>query len=156
MAWPDTEWQSRWPVVYLCFAYKFREKLALHKALLFVGDVFSVNEEKDTSIALYTVALEGFTYMDVHQSRAQCMLRLGDLAYKHGDTTAAIIHWKTAQPLFKQSSQAKDVAQIDSRLASVGKAHENALVTLESLKAPTQSLDEISTPQKHSVKVALV
>ncbi|KAJ6472095.1 hypothetical protein C8R45DRAFT_936753 [Mycena sanguinolenta] len=155
-AWPDTGEQSRWPVVYLCFACKFQEKLALHKALLFVGDVFSVNEDKDTAIALYTVALEGFTYMDVHQSQAQCMLRLGDLAYKHGDTTAATMHWKTAQPLFKQSSQAKDVAQIDSRLAGVEKAHEKALVALASLEAPTQSLDEISTPQKHSVKAALV
>ncbi|KAJ6451071.1 hypothetical protein C8R45DRAFT_946470 [Mycena sanguinolenta] len=156
MAWPDTEWQSRWPVVYLCFAFKSQEKLALHKALLFVGDVFVVNEDENTAIALYTVALEGFTYMDVHQSRAQCMLRLGDLAYKRGDTTTATVHWKTAQPLFKQSLQAKDVAQIDSRLASVEEAHEKALVTLASLEAPTQSLDEISTPEKHSVKAALV
>ncbi|KAJ6472105.1 hypothetical protein C8R45DRAFT_936760 [Mycena sanguinolenta] len=156
MAWPDTGGQSRWPVVYLCFACKVQEKLALHKALLFVGDVFIVNEDENTAISLYTVALEGFTYMDVHQSQAQCMLRLGDLAYKHGDTTAATLHWKTAQPLFKQSSQAKDVAQIDSRLASVEKAHEPALVTLASLEAPTQSMDEISTPQKQSARAALV
>ncbi|KAJ6503602.1 hypothetical protein C8R45DRAFT_923950 [Mycena sanguinolenta] len=109
----------------------YKKKLAFHKALLFLGDVFMIDEDEDTALALYTVALERFRSMDVHHSRAQCMLRLGDLAQKHGNTTAAITYWKTARPLFNQSSQAKYVAEIDSRLATAEKAHEEALKHLQ-------------------------
>ncbi|KAJ6482788.1 hypothetical protein C8R45DRAFT_932382 [Mycena sanguinolenta] len=127
-AWPASQRQSRWPVIYLGLAYKIKEKLALHKALLFLGDVFIVNKDEDTACTLYTVALEGFTYMDVHRSRTECMLRLGDLAHKHG------LHWKTAQPLFEMSAQAKGVAEIDSRLAGVEKPHNEKLMTLAKLQ----------------------
>ncbi|KAJ6477738.1 hypothetical protein C8R45DRAFT_1157671 [Mycena sanguinolenta] len=118
-AWPVAIEQSTWPVIYLGFAYTVKEKLALHKALLFLGDVFIASQDESTAFALYTVALEGFKCMDVHQKQAECMLRLGDLAHTHGNAAAAIIHWKTARPLFEQSSQMKDVAQIDSKLASI-------------------------------------
>ncbi|KAJ6480898.1 hypothetical protein C8R45DRAFT_1076164 [Mycena sanguinolenta] len=155
-AWPACEEQARWPVIYLSFAHKVQEKLALHKALLFLGDVFMVNEDEDTAFALYTVALEGFTHMDVHQSRAQCMLRLGDLAQKHGNTAAAIAHWKGARPLFERSSQAKNITEIDSRLATVEKAHKEALIALVNLKAPDQQLNEVVTFQEQPEKVAPV
>jgi hypothetical protein len=61
----------------------------------------------------------GFTYMDVHRSRAQCMLRLGDLAKKQGDLSRAVEFWKESRPLFERSVQAKDFAQIDARLGAV-------------------------------------
>ncbi|KAJ6452118.1 hypothetical protein C8R45DRAFT_1083548 [Mycena sanguinolenta] len=142
-AWPACKEHSKWSIIYLSFAYTVKEKLAFYKALLFLGDVFIINADEDTAFSLYTVALEGFTYMDVHRSRAQCMLRLGDLAHKHGDTVAATAHWKSARPLFEKSSQAKDIAQIESRLADVEKAHEEVLTALAKLQAPTQSLNEI-------------
>jgi hypothetical protein len=97
--------------------------LELHKALLFLGDMFIVNEDEHTATSLYIVALEGFTYMDVHRSRAQCMMRLGDLAKEHGHISDAIAHWKAAQPLFERSFQARDVAEIDARLLAVEKVH---------------------------------
>ncbi|KAJ6480998.1 hypothetical protein C8R45DRAFT_1100565 [Mycena sanguinolenta] len=125
-------------------------------ALLFLGDVFVTDNDEDTALALYTVALEGFTFMDVHRSRAECMLRLGDLAYKHGDTTAAIVHWEMARPLFERSSQTKDIAKIDSRLVTVEKAHKEALTRLVDLQAPTQLLDKIPSCQRQPVEVALV
>ncbi|KAJ6480970.1 hypothetical protein C8R45DRAFT_932874 [Mycena sanguinolenta] len=125
--WPTSEWQSRWPVIYLSFAYRFKEKLALYKALLFLGDVFLSNEDEVTASTLYTVALEGFTYMDVHRSQAECMRRLGDLANEHENTVAALVYWKAAQSLFEKSSQAKDIANIDSKIsAATNKAHEEA------------------------------
>jgi tetratricopeptide (TPR) repeat protein len=85
-AWPISAWQSRWPVIYCVHAYKSNNTLALHKALLGLGDVFSTNKEDAVAMNLYLVALQGFTYMDVHHSRAQCMIRLGDLANKRGHT----------------------------------------------------------------------
>ncbi|KAF8184621.1 hypothetical protein K438DRAFT_1111867 [Mycena galopus ATCC 62051] len=118
-AWPASPQQHKWPMIYLVYAYKSKNKLALHKALVCLGDVFMVSEDRGTAASLYTVALEGFTHMDVHRSRAQCMLRLGDLENKHGHTCEAVALWKAARPLFKRSSQTKDVAHIDARLADV-------------------------------------
>jgi tetratricopeptide (TPR) repeat protein len=116
--WPASEWQSRWPVIYCAFANKSKARLELAKALLFLGDMFMAND-KETAANLYLVALEGFTYMDVHHSRAQCMIHLGDLAEGQGHTSKAIGFWEAARPLFEQALQAKDVAQIDARLELV-------------------------------------
>ncbi|KAF8205227.1 hypothetical protein K438DRAFT_1757213 [Mycena galopus ATCC 62051] len=138
LAWPVSEQDYKWTIIYLVSACKLRRRLDLHKALLFLGDAFSANEDENTATNLYQVALEGFTYMDVHQSRAQCMLHLGDLANKHGHTSEAISFWKEAWPLFERSLQAKDVAQIDSRLATSESAHQEALIKLETLHVPVQ------------------
>ncbi|KAJ7888335.1 hypothetical protein B0H14DRAFT_3716487 [Mycena olivaceomarginata] len=89
-AWPASTWKSRWPVIYCAYAYKCKEKVALHKALLFLGDVFIANKDEETATNAYIVALEGFTYMDIRQSQAQCMIRLGDLAEGQGHTSEAI------------------------------------------------------------------
>jgi hypothetical protein len=62
----------------------------------------------------------GFTYMDVHQSRAECMLKLGDISNSHGDPLKAVELWSTAGPLFERSSQTQQVQCIEERLASVG------------------------------------
>ncbi|KAF8199254.1 hypothetical protein K438DRAFT_1823327 [Mycena galopus ATCC 62051] len=115
--WPDSGSQYKWPILYLLHAYKSQYKLGLHKALLFLGDAYIWNHDDDTAANLYRVALDGFTQMDVHYNQAQCMLRLGDLANKHGCTSEAIALWKAAQPLFKRSV-AKDVSQIDFRLVN--------------------------------------
>ncbi|KAJ7115227.1 hypothetical protein C8R44DRAFT_794269, partial [Mycena epipterygia] len=55
--------------------------------------------------------------MDVHRGRGDCMLRLGDIAKNRGDLVKAAELWKEARPLFEKSSQAKDMAKIDTRLA---------------------------------------
>ncbi|KAF8152687.1 hypothetical protein K438DRAFT_1778428 [Mycena galopus ATCC 62051] len=141
-AWPAGGQQHKWATIYLVHAYKSKEKLALHKALIFLGDVFVENEDEETATSLYQVALAGFTYMDVHQSRAECMLRLGDVANKDGHTIEAITLWKAARPLFERSLQTKDVAKIDSQVATVENAHEEALVQLQTLHAPVQLLSE--------------
>ncbi|KAJ7123536.1 hypothetical protein C8R44DRAFT_735182 [Mycena epipterygia] len=142
--WPafDFEWASRWTVVYLVYANEKRNKRALHKALQFLGDVFLTHGDLNTSHSLFTVALETFTYMDIHRSRAQCMLRLGDIARHRGDLTQAQDLWKEAHPLFAQSSQAKDMAQIDTRLALVGQevsnTHQKSLAFLSALETPNE------------------
>jgi hypothetical protein len=140
-AWPASEWYLSWPVIYCGCAYKYKDKLELHKALLFLGDVFLASKDDETATNLYVVALEGFTHMDVYRSRAQCMVRLGDLANEQGHTSKAIGFWTTARPLFEQSLQAKDVAQIDVRLLAVDKAHLTSLLQLTTLRAPDQSLN---------------
>jgi hypothetical protein len=144
-AWPDSERHTRWPVIYCGHAYKTRDKLALHKALLFLGDVFLATKDDETATNLYIVALEGFAHMDIHCSRAQCMVRLGDLANKQSHTLKAIGFWMIARPLLEQSFQAKDVAQIDVRLSTVDKAHQRSLLQLTTLSTLDWALNrEIS------------
>ncbi|KAF8209119.1 hypothetical protein K438DRAFT_1811766 [Mycena galopus ATCC 62051] len=128
----------KWPIIYLASATKLKAKLDLYKALLFLGDAFIANNGENSAANLYQVALAGFTQMDVHRSRAQCMLHLGDLASKRGCTSEAIGFWEAARPQFERASQTKDIAQIDSRLATWEKDHPQALVKLETLHAPIQ------------------
>jgi hypothetical protein len=111
-------------------AQKSKEKLALHKALLFLGDVFIATGDKESATNLCIVALEGFTNMDVHCSQAQCMLCLGDLAKAQGQTSKAIAFWNAARAQFEQSLQVKDVAQIDSRLSTIEATHQKTLFKL--------------------------
>ncbi|KAJ7754300.1 hypothetical protein B0H14DRAFT_3600608 [Mycena olivaceomarginata] len=61
----------RWPVMYCGRAYKSKDKLELHKALLFLGDVFLATEDDETATNLYIVAwkdLSTWTYIG-HRSR---------------------------------------------------------------------------------------
>ncbi|KAF8209179.1 hypothetical protein K438DRAFT_1811871 [Mycena galopus ATCC 62051] len=143
-AWPANMWGYEWPSIYLASAAKSKAKLDLHKALLFLGDAFIVKNDENSATNLYQVALAGFTRMDVHRSRAQCMIRLGDLASKHGCTSEAFSFWEAARPLFERASQTKDVAQIDSRLATWENDHHKALVKLETLHAPIQLGKEVN------------
>ncbi|KAF8140702.1 hypothetical protein K438DRAFT_1785468 [Mycena galopus ATCC 62051] len=150
--WPVDVWQYKWPTVQLAFAYKSKAKLILHKALLFLGDIFVIHHDEHTATNLYQVALAGFTQMDVHDNRAQCMLRLGDLAAKKGCTSEAINFWKAARPLFVRSSQAKDVAEIDSKLARNEQAYQEHLMTLATSNAPVHLVTETSeTENRESV-----
>ncbi|KAJ7030282.1 hypothetical protein C8F04DRAFT_1186913 [Mycena alexandri] len=116
-----------------------REKLALYKALFFIGDLF-INEDEATAYSLFTVALEGFSFMDVHRSRAQCMLWLEDLAQKQGQSTEAAELWKSARPLFECALQAKGVTAIDVRLVALEKARQKILAQLTTLHSPTIAL----------------
>ncbi|KAF8209232.1 hypothetical protein K438DRAFT_1811977 [Mycena galopus ATCC 62051] len=164
-AWPANMWGYKWPIIYLASATKLKAKLDLHKALLFLGDTFIANNDENSAANLYQVALAGFTQMDVHRSRAQCMLRLGDLASKHGCTSDAITFWKAARPLFEWTSQTKDVAQIECRLATREKDHHKALVKLETLHAPIQlgkeetldikGEDSIDDTEEHTVPITV-
>jgi tetratricopeptide (TPR) repeat protein len=141
--WGVRECASPWPVVYLAYAQQSKEKLALNKTLLFLGDVFISQGDVDTAHSLFTVALEGFVYMDVHRSRAQCLLRLGDLANKKGKLPDAAEHWIAARSLFEVSSQAKDAAQIDERLALL-EHNRKALAHLATLHPPEIISSELS------------
>ncbi|KAJ7482425.1 hypothetical protein FB451DRAFT_1441677 [Mycena latifolia] len=140
--WPECDflWAARWTVVYLGYAKKLGNNIALHQALQFLGDVLQTEGDNVTSTTLFTVALEGFTWMDIHRSRAECMLRLGDLAKGQGDLSKAIKLWKTARPLFERSSQVKQVTQIDERLAiitnNVPDETTDSLTRLGQLNAP--------------------
>ncbi|KAJ7463166.1 hypothetical protein FB451DRAFT_1180264 [Mycena latifolia] len=120
-SWPTSDFNqaTRWPIIYLGYAKQLANKCAVYEALQLLGDVVQAQGDSVTSMTLYTLALEGFTCMDIHRSRAECMLRLADLANSQGDTSKAIELWTLARPLFERSSQVKQVSQVDERLATV-------------------------------------
>jgi hypothetical protein len=104
---------SIWTTVFLVHSLKRKEKLGIYKALKSLRDVFQeedISEEgKHTATSLFTVALEGFTEMDVDRSRAECIPQLGDISMGHSDLLKAVEFWERARPLFEHSSQAKQV-----------------------------------------------
>jgi hypothetical protein len=135
---------DHWPgrtIIFLVYSLRLKMKLGIYKALQFLGDIFLTQDDEHTAINLFTVALEGFTWMDVHCSRAECMLRLGDISKGHGDLFKALEHWETARPLFERASQTKKIELVDERLAGVGevvlKKHRNNLTHLAKLNTPS-------------------
>ncbi|KAJ7199198.1 hypothetical protein GGX14DRAFT_468258 [Mycena pura] len=111
-------WSSTGAVVLLAHALKTSDRPAIHKALRYIGDIFLKQGDEETCRSLVTAALIGFTEMDIHQSRAECMLRLGNILTRKGDVEQAVHLWRKAQPLFSRSLQVEQVAYIDALIAS--------------------------------------
>ncbi|KAJ7469001.1 hypothetical protein FB451DRAFT_1368665 [Mycena latifolia] len=150
---------SNWTVTFLAHSIKFKKKLEIHKALQFLGDVCLTDGDQQTAVSLFTVALEAFTKMDVHRSRAECMLRLGDISELHGELHKAVELWKTARPLFKRSSQAKQVTHIDERLArmsNLSEDHPEPMVQLLALNAPKTCPDTGNVEEENETKPSLI
>ncbi|KAJ7729748.1 hypothetical protein B0H16DRAFT_1734051 [Mycena metata] len=126
-----------------------KEKLGIYKALQFIGDVHLMQNDEISAVSLFTVALDGFTYMDVHRSRAECIIRLGDIAKKNGDLLKALELWETAKPLFECSSQAKRVQDIDERVGSISaetkEQHRKNLAQSAELDVPTRKVEEVDS-----------
>ncbi|KAJ7881454.1 hypothetical protein B0H13DRAFT_2278531 [Mycena leptocephala] len=117
--WGHTTPVPAWSTVFLVHSLKSKDKLAIFKSFKFLGDVFHAQGDQETAIALLSLALEEFTLMDVHRSRAECMLQLGNISAERGDLLKASELWKSARPLFECSSQAKHLLLIDEKLAQV-------------------------------------
>ncbi|KAJ7715740.1 hypothetical protein B0H16DRAFT_496374 [Mycena metata] len=138
-----------WSIILLAYSLRAKKKPGIYKALQFIGDVHLMQNNEVTAVSLFTVALEGFTYMDVHHSRAECMIRLGDMAKKNGDLLKALELWETAKPLFERSSQAKRVQDIDERVGDISEEtkeqHRKNLARLAELNVPAGKVDEVDS-----------
>jgi tetratricopeptide (TPR) repeat protein len=133
----------RWAVVFLAFTLRtsVRNLVTVNQALRCLGDVLMRQGADDTALSILMVALEGFTRMDVHQSRAECMLSLGDISMKQGEFTKALQFWEAARPLFERTSQARQIALFDERIATVSQkisgANQEKLAHLSGLHPST-------------------
>nr|GAT51993.1 predicted protein [Mycena chlorophos] len=74
--WPRHHWNHTFPTLLLIQSLKTREKRAVYRALQFIGDLMQSEEDMDSAMALWTVALEGFAELGVHQSKDECLARL--------------------------------------------------------------------------------
>ncbi|KAJ7857928.1 hypothetical protein B0H14DRAFT_3637440, partial [Mycena olivaceomarginata] len=142
----------QWTTIFLVYSVKCKQPLQLHKALQFLGDIFLHQQDEGTAISLFTVTLEGFTYMDVHRSRAECMLRLGDISKSHCDMLKAVELWTRARPLFERSSQVKQVQCIDERLACIDsdvlEQHKENIAHLVELNVPSGNTCDIQDEEE--------
>ncbi|KAJ7310791.1 hypothetical protein DFH08DRAFT_756995, partial [Mycena albidolilacea] len=59
--WGASDQMFSWTTVYLAHSLKFKEKLGIHKALQFLGDIFFFQADEDTAVSLFIIALKGFT-----------------------------------------------------------------------------------------------
>ncbi|KAJ7681536.1 hypothetical protein B0H14DRAFT_3678208 [Mycena olivaceomarginata] len=150
--WDADEMTPGWTTIFLIHSLKLKAKLQVYKALQFLGQIFLTHKDENTAISLFTVALEGFTYMDVHCSRAECMVRLGDISNRCGDPLKAVEFWNTARPLFERSSQAKEVQCVDERLSHVGSNvldhHRENIIHLVRLDVPSGNLSHIKDEEQ--------
>ncbi|KAJ7263707.1 hypothetical protein C8J57DRAFT_1470540 [Mycena rebaudengoi] len=157
----NTETTSHWAGIFLALALRTGDKLATMKALRCLAQFFSVQGDDETALSLFNVALDGFTFMDVHQWRADCMVRIADIWTNCGEVLRAIGLWKAARPLFERSSQAKDVARIDAKLAAVETSileqYERQLLQPAELNAPAEAnLEETQAPTSEEEDLELV
>jgi hypothetical protein len=137
----NTQTTIRWAGIFLVLALRSKDKLAIMKAFRCLGQISAVQGDDKTALSLFNVALDGFTFMDVHQWRADCMVRIANIRKHCGEVLRAVGLWKAARPLFARSSQDRDVARIDANLATVEASilehYERELLKLAELNVPT-------------------
>ncbi|KAJ7247843.1 hypothetical protein C8J57DRAFT_1234126 [Mycena rebaudengoi] len=108
--------------------------------------------DNKTALSLFSVVLDGFSFMDVHRWRADCMDRIGDTHNNCGAVMKAVELWKAARPLFERSSQMKDITRIDAKLAEVDSAvlveYEEQIQHLSELHLPVRAPEEAYTTNK--------
>jgi hypothetical protein len=140
----NTQTTIGWAGIFLVLSLRSKDKLAIMKAFCCLGQIFAVHGDVNTALSLLTVALDGFTFMDVHRWRADCMVRIADIWNGCGEVLKAVGLWKAARPLFERSSQAKDVARIDANLAKVEASilenNQRRLLQLAELNVPAEVL----------------
>lgn len=105
-----------WTLVLMGFALKGNNTIAIYHALRCMGDVFLAGDDDDTALSLFHVALEGFTATDIHRSRGECALRLGDIFHVRGNKEDAFNLWNTARQCFVRSLQTRDIIRVDERI----------------------------------------
>ncbi|KAJ7245078.1 hypothetical protein C8J57DRAFT_1680067 [Mycena rebaudengoi] len=130
----------RWSGVFLSLALKCKEKFHTMQAFRCLGQIFLAEGDDETALSLFNVALDGFTFMDVHRWRADCMVRIADILNSRGEVMKAVGLWKTARPLFERSSQMKDIIKLDAKLAEVDSA------VLVKYEAKLQHLVDLCVP----------
>ncbi|KAJ7626046.1 hypothetical protein FB45DRAFT_869158 [Roridomyces roridus] len=119
---------SRRSVIYLVLSVRHKSKLNFHKSLRCLGDVLLSENDHESAEALFQVALEGFTTMDVHRSRAECMARMGELAIRAGRMDQAEKLWQKACILFERSSQTTQAAEIQRKLADLAARNKDTVL----------------------------
>ncbi|KAJ7107030.1 hypothetical protein C8R44DRAFT_744900 [Mycena epipterygia] len=136
----------RWAVVYFSLARKIQDRVAIFHALRCLADTYLLLDEEDMALNLFHAALDGATEIDIHRLRAECMVGIGDIMIRRGDSVQAAQMWVAARPLFVKSSQMKEAAAVDARLAQYTAADTH----LPKVYSAGGKLTILATPQSSS------
>ncbi|KAJ7306255.1 hypothetical protein DFH08DRAFT_975991 [Mycena albidolilacea] len=115
----DTGRATRFSIVLLALALRVKDLAATHQAFRRIGDLFHSAGDGSTARNLFELALSGFTLMDIHQSRGNCLIRLGDISLERGEYEGARDRWTEARSMFDRSSQLGDVQRCNERLGKL-------------------------------------
>ncbi|KAF7348590.1 NB-ARC domain-containing protein [Mycena venus] len=113
----DFQSTFHWAGVYLAVVRVYSDVVPTYQALRCLGDIFLAEGDTETALNIFYAVLKGVTEMDIHRRRADCMVRIGDILMARGNAREARKMWHDAHSLFIRSSQRKDAASIDVRLA---------------------------------------
>jgi hypothetical protein len=105
-----------WAVSFLGFAQKIKDPWSTLHALRRLADLYTIMGDEENALNIFHAVLEGATKMDIHRLRAECMVGIGDILNRRGESMQAKEIWAGARPLFVRSSQMKDVAAVEKRL----------------------------------------
>ncbi|KAJ6456217.1 hypothetical protein C8R47DRAFT_189676 [Mycena vitilis] len=115
----DVAASLRWSGLYLASSVLQKSQLETLKALRCIGDILGSEGEEESALRMYRAALAGFTRMDVHRYRADCMVRMADIHGGRGDTEQVIELLSKARPLFERSSQGTNLQSVDTKLSKL-------------------------------------
>ncbi|KAJ7249359.1 hypothetical protein C8J57DRAFT_1239813 [Mycena rebaudengoi] len=68
-----------WVGIFLVLALKSELKLATMKAFVCLGQLFVIQGDHETALNVFNIALDGFTFMNVHRWRADCIVRIAEI-----------------------------------------------------------------------------
>ncbi|KAK7063425.1 NB-ARC domain-containing protein [Favolaschia claudopus] len=105
-----------WVGVYLASALKSKDKLATMKAFRCLAEISAADGDAETAFNLFEVAVDGFTFMDVHRWRGICMVRMGDILIQRGEHKTAAEFWTEGRDSLARCLQAKEVAEVERKL----------------------------------------
>ncbi|KAJ7067372.1 hypothetical protein C8F01DRAFT_1121086 [Mycena amicta] len=111
---------ARWAAVFLAYNLRVppatRNSLTVNQSLRCLGDVLARQGNDVDALSVLQLALEGFTQIDVHQSRAECMRTMADIYLRRGDANQWREFLTMAMDLFKRLQQWSKVALLEERL----------------------------------------
>jgi hypothetical protein len=149
----DTAWNTlRWAMIYFATVQKGHNLVETFHALRCLADVFTALDDEETALHLFHTALEGATKLDIHRLRAECMVGIGDIMEGCENMLEAKEKWEAAIPLFIRSSQTKDAAAIEARLAKLTLAQDHQGVKLNDPVAVTDSQGTANQEESRKLK----
>ncbi|KAJ6556115.1 hypothetical protein B0H19DRAFT_1071248 [Mycena capillaripes] len=113
----------RWAIVYLAFTRKLKDSIGMSHALRRLANLHTMLGDEDTALSIFHAALQAGTTMGIYRLRAECMVGIGDIMHRRGDSEQAKEMWTSAHPLFVCSSRMKDAAAVQKRLEQLANSH---------------------------------
>jgi tetratricopeptide (TPR) repeat protein len=103
----------------MAYAQRSENLVSIYHALRCIGDIFAAEGDDATAVNLFTAALGGFSEMDVHRNKGECLVRIAGVLERRDELTEAASLLRQARILFDRSSQAAQISRIDQRLGNL-------------------------------------